>query len=129
IFTHTLDEGWYRYHEVLRRQLEATLVATVGEAEARQRYRRAGELLERAGALPAALQAYCRAEDWAAGARLLERDGEQLIEGPAGWIDLVPPSILNYDPWLMLATARRHRAAGRWEDAVQAYQRAEKAFG
>src|SRR5206468_3218110 len=114
---------------VLRSHLEAMLVEQVGEAEARVRYRRAGELLEGTGALPDALQAYCRGEDWQSAAQLLGRDGEQLALQGGGWIDRLPLALREHDPWLLLALARRHRAAGHLRESISAYERAEAAFG
>jgi DNA-binding SARP family transcriptional activator len=105
------------------------LVETVGEAAARARARRGGELLEGDGAIAEAVAAYCRAEDWAAVDRLLDRYGERLAAGQGAWIDTLPPALLVQDPWLILATARRHRAEGRWAQAVDAYARAEALFG
>ena len=130
IFTSALgDEGDYRYHEVLRSHLEHVLVGEAGEANLRVRYREAGAVLELSGAVPEALHAYCRAEDWAAVDRVLGRNGAQLAQGTGVWIDALPPAILEHDPWLLLASARRHRAEGRWQTAVETYQRAEKGFG
>ena len=130
IFTHVLDdEGGYRYHQVLRTHLEMALVEQLGEVEARGRYRHAARLLERAGALPEALRAHCRAEDWEAVSRLLNGRGEQLIARGGGWMDALPPALVDQDPWLMLARARRHVATGRWEAALDAYARAAAGFG
>lgn len=130
IFTAALDdEGAYRYHEVLRSHLEAVLLDSVGEAEARTRYRRAGELLEAHGHLPEALRAYCRAEDWEAATGLLGGRGEQVIDRPGGWIEALPAALLDHDPWLLLASARRNVALGRWRAAIDAYDRAEAASG
>ena len=123
------DDGTYRYHEVLRSHLEGLLVETVGEATARARARRAGELLEAEGAIAEAVAAYSRAEEWAAVDRLLDHHGEHLAAGQGAWIDMLPPALLVQDPWLILATARRHRAEGRWAQAVDAYGRAEALFG
>ncbi|MFH1474297.1 MAG: BTAD domain-containing putative transcriptional regulator, partial [Chloroflexota bacterium] len=123
------DEGTYRYHEVLRSHLEGMLVEAVGEAAARARARRGGALLEGDGAIAEAVAAYARAEDWAAVDRLLDLHGERLAAGQGAWMDTLPPSLLVQDPWLTLATARRHRAEGRWVQAVDAYGRAEALFG
>ncbi len=123
------DDGTYRYHEVLRSHLEGLLVATVGEATARARARRAGELLEADGAIAEAVAAYSRAEEWAVVDRLLDHHGEHLAAGQGAWMDMLPPALLVQDPWLILATARRHRAEGRWAQAVDAYGRAEALFG
>jgi DNA-binding SARP family transcriptional activator len=130
IFTSALgNDGDYRYHEVLRSHLEHVMVEETGEAALRTRYRQAGVVLEEAGAVPEALHAYCRAEDWTAVDRLLGRSGAQLAQGTGVWIDALPPAVLAHDPWLILASARRHRAEGRWRTAVETYQLAEKNFG
>lgn len=130
IFTIALDDdGTYRYHEVLRSHLEGVLLEEQGEDAVRAANRRAGELLEAADALPEALVAYCRAEAWEAAERLVAREGRQLADGSAPWLDALPAATLRHDPWLVLAAARRHRAEGRWAEAVEAYQRAELGFG
>jgi DNA-binding SARP family transcriptional activator len=125
----TGEEDDYCYHEVLRAHLEVMLVEELGEAPARERYRRAGAVLDRASALPEALHAFCRAEDWEAVQALLGRQGEQLSDGSPGWMDLLPPAVSRNDPWLLLAAARHCRAAGRFRDASRTYQEAERAFG
>ena len=122
------DEGTFRYHEVLRAHLEAALVEEVGEAEVAARYRRAGGLLEQAGALPEALHSYCRAGDSAAVTRLLGARGGELVDEAVTWLDALPPTLAEEDPWLALASARRRLAEGRLRAAVTAYQRAELAF-
>jgi len=130
VFTVALDdEGTFRYHEVLRSHLEAMLVAEAGESGARAQARRAGELLVADGAVAEALAAFSRAEDWSAVDRLLERHGARLVDGHGAWIDTLPPALLVQDPWLTLATARRHRAEGHWTQALGAYSNAEALFG
>ena len=123
------DENEYRYHEILRSHLEVALVEDIGEVEARAHYQRAGTILESAGIVPEALHAFCRAEDWNAVRCLVGREGEQLVDGSSMWIEAVPPAISRNDPWLLLAAARRCRAAGRFQAAVETYQEAERAFG
>jgi DNA-binding SARP family transcriptional activator len=127
--TATDDRGGYRYHEVLRSHLEQVLVEELGEVQARAAYRRAAKLLEASGAFPDAVQAYSRGEDWEAVDRMLHHQGGELLEGPDTWIDALPPALLRQDPWLMLGSARRHRAEGRWQEAIDAYHRAERVFG
>jgi DNA-binding SARP family transcriptional activator len=130
VFTQALDDdGHYRYHEVLRAHLESILVQDAGEVAVRERHRRAGVVLERAGALADALYAHCRAEDWGAVDRLLGDGGEQLLQGSPVWIDALPPAALGHDPWLLLAGARRQRADGQWAAALAAYQRVEDGLG
>lgn len=120
----------YRYHEVLRQYLDRMLVEEIGEAAARGRHAAAGRLLEEDGALPEALRAFCRAEDWDAVSRLLGGRGEQLAAtGAAEWIDALPPAIERHDPWVALAAARRARNDGRFAVALNAYARAEADLG
>jgi DNA-binding SARP family transcriptional activator len=129
ILIHELDEGIYRYHEVLRSYLEGVLVDQVGEADARARYRRAGAVLEQAGFLPEALRAFCRGEDWRSADRLLGGRGGQLLGHGTTWIDALPRALVDQDPWLVLVSARRLLASGQLTAAVAAYRRAERAFG
>ncbi|HEY2668505.1 MAG TPA: winged helix-turn-helix domain-containing protein [Actinomycetota bacterium] len=130
IFTYAVSEqGCYRYHEVLRSHLEAMLVEEVGEEEARRRYRTAAGLLEASGALSDALQGYCRGEDWSSVARLLGTDGSHPTGKPAAWLDLLPAALREQDPWIVLAGARRHRDAGRLQDAIAGYHKAQELFG
>jgi len=131
IFTVELDaiDGSYRYHEVLRSHLDRMLVERVGEEKARDRYRRAGALLEASGAAAEALGAFSRAEDWVAVRRLLGGQGERLADGGSEWLHDLPPAIIRHEPWLELAGARRARAEGRWNDAIGAYERAAGGFG
>src|SRR5207245_206633 len=81
------------------------------------------------GAFPDSVQAYSRGEDWEAVDRMLHHQGGELLEGPDTWIDALPPALLRQDPWLTLGSARRHRAEGRWREAIDAYHRAERVFG
>lgn len=129
ILVRSPHDDLYRCHEVLRGYLEAALVERAGEASVRERCRRAAGLLEAAGALPEALHAWSRAEDWEAVARLLGHDGDEISADPGRWLDLLPLALRHANPWLLLATARQHRAAGRWEVACQTYRMAEAAFG
>ena len=129
LFTQALaDDGIYRYHEVLRSYLQGVLLEEVGERQARERYGRAGQLLVETDALPEALEAYCRAEDWATAQALLGRDGVQAADRSSAWLDALPSTVLRHDPWLLLASARRLRAEGQFVDAMRRYQEAEAAF-
>jgi DNA-binding SARP family transcriptional activator len=122
------DDGGYRYHAVLRSHLETMAVEEMGELAVREQRRRAGVLLEAEAAFVEALEAYCSAGAWEEAARLLGVRGEELVAGPGRWIDLLPPG-MEENPWVLLAAARRHLAAGRCRTAEEAYRRAETAFG
>ena len=123
------EEGRYRFHEVLRIHLEAALVEQVGETAARERYREAGCLHEKADDPVSAIRAYCRAEDWQSVGRLLGAQSEVLVGDPGAWVDALPPALVADDPWLVLASARRAVAQGRLRGAAEGYADAEQAFG
>ena len=131
IFTVDVDEtdGSYRYHEVLRSHLDRMLVERIGETAARERYRLAGVLLDEDDASAEALAAYARAEDWPAVRRLLGDAGERVAGDAPAWLETLPAAVIRQEPWLELAVARRARADGRWAAAIEAYVRAETAFG
>ncbi len=113
----------YRYHEVFRSYLEGRLVERDGESGARDRAARAAGLLEADGRLGDALRAYCRAADWTSVARVLEKGGAELAGDPGDWLDALPRSLVDDDAWVMLATARRATATGRFATALDMYDR------
>jgi DNA-binding SARP family transcriptional activator/tetratricopeptide (TPR) repeat protein len=122
------DDGGstYRTHEVLRSHLEGLLVERLGEAGARQEYRRAGAVLERGGAPADALRAYYRGEDWLAARRLLEGSAGDIFEGHEAWPEGLPAALADHDAWIGLSGARRCLADGRWQEALAAYRRCEE---
>jgi DNA-binding SARP family transcriptional activator len=126
LFTYELGDGSYRYHETLRSYLEDVLAERLGEAGARARFARAGEILETSGFPSDALVAYCRGEAWPAVARLLGRDGERIVAGRPLRLDALPPGLIENDPWLLLAFARQQVAVGRFGAAVALYRDAER---
>jgi DNA-binding SARP family transcriptional activator len=113
----------YRYHEVFRSYLEGRLVERDGEAGARERAGRAAGLLESDGLLGDALRAYCRAADWGSVGRVLAKGGGELAGDPGDWLDALPRSLVDDDAWVMLATARRAMATGRFATALDMYDR------
>ena len=130
LFTQALDDdGWYRYHEVLRSHLETVAVETMGQEAVREQRLRAAALLEADGWFADALEVYCKAGASDAAERVLGVGGERVVAEHRSWIDLLPSAVVDRDGWAMLAAARRHRAAGRWQSAAEAYRRAELAGG
>jgi ATP/maltotriose-dependent transcriptional regulator MalT/DNA-binding SARP family transcriptional activator len=130
LFTNRLPEdGWFRYHEVLRSHLLAVLLEEVGASGLRERFCTAGSLLAESEALPEAVEAFCRGEDWDRVRSLLGRNGREVALGHGTWLDALPPAIVAQDPWLLVANARALRAEGRVAEAVASYRRAETAFG
>jgi len=125
------DDGrTFRYHEVLRRHLESALVEDLGTAGARGWYAAAASLLEGEGALPEAVRGYALAERWPDAARLLCADGARVVGDGAGtaWPDLIPAKLIDEDPWLSLALARRWASEGGLAEAARRYRHAEQLF-
>jgi DNA-binding SARP family transcriptional activator/tetratricopeptide (TPR) repeat protein len=120
----------FRYHEVLRRHLEGALLEELGANTTRSWYSRAASLLEECGALGEAVRAHLRAERWDEATRLLRDDGARVIaaEPSTVWRDLVPQQMVDEDPWLSMAVARRLVAEGRLREAARRYQHAEALF-
>lgn len=130
LFTIPLDdEGTYRYHEVLRSHLEVLLAERDGDERVRQRHAEAGQLLQDGGFVAEALRCFGRSGDWDAVSSLLGRDEDGRLSDAHRWLDTMPPSIVEHDPWLLLARARAATLAGRLRDAVASYQAAERLFG
>jgi DNA-binding SARP family transcriptional activator len=130
VFTVQLDDGTYRYHEVLQSFLERVLVESIGETATRAASARAAALLEEQGALADALAAYGRADRWEDVSRVLGDGGAKLTsERSAGRLAEAAPAVVRNDPWLRLASARRLRADGHWARAIEAFSLAEAAFG
>ncbi|WP_322753268.1 winged helix-turn-helix domain-containing protein [Frankia sp. Cas3] len=130
LFTFVEGDGrTYRYHEVLRVHLLERLVIDHGEAAARAVHRKAAQLCEADGALGDAVRAFCRSADWDQVHRLVGQQGRSLVDEPTGWADLLPPSIRDSDPWVLLALARRLVAEGSLDAALDTYREAGRRFG
>ena len=126
LFTSSEDDGTtFRYHEVLRTHLEWALVQEYGAAGARGWYSRSAELLESIGDLRGAVTAYARAENWGAVARLIQASGSRPDDAATGADILLPAVVVQHDPWLSLAEARRRVREGSLSTAVQAFKQAE----
>ena len=125
LFVQRSPDGTLRYHELFRRHLEDTLVDQLGEAGVRDRARKAAQVLADCGYVGAAVRAFGRAHDRDAIAELLGHDQGAMANGAAHWLLHLPPTLVEGDPWLMLATARHHRSCGRLDDALRSYRNAE----
>jgi DNA-binding SARP family transcriptional activator len=119
------DEPVYRYHEVFRAYLETRLVERDGERQAKEWGRRAAALLEEGGWVLDALRTYCWSGDWASVGRVVATGGAELADDEKSWLDWLPAGLVEEDPWVMMATARRAAASGRLAVALDLYQRAE----
>ena len=126
------DDGrTFRYHEILRAHLVAALHEELGAAGVAEWYGTAAALVEADGSVAQAIRLYARAERWSDVARLLRRDGARLAsasdESP-GWSEWLPRRIIDQDPWLSVAAARRQVAGGRLRKGADRYRHAEQLF-
>ncbi len=127
MFTSSEDDGaTFRYHEVLRTHLEWALIQEYGPEGARSWYARSAGLLEQIGDRRGAVRAYARAEDWGAVARLIQAGSVGPVGVDAGADVLLPASVVQSDPWLSLAQARRRVREGSLVSAVEAFRQAEE---
>lgn len=125
LFTSSDDNGvTFHYHEVMRAHLEWALVQEHGAAVARCWYAKSAALLEAAGDRRPAARAYARAEDWGSVARLIQACSSGSGDS-AGADVLLPTVIVQQDPWLSLAQARRWVRDGALSAAADAFRQAE----
>ena len=127
LVTPSLEQpGYFRSHEVLRSHLEGLLVESHGPDAVRKSYCRAAEVLQRHGEFADALTAYCRGEDWPSVSQLLGSRGAEVADKPGTWLATLPSTLVESDPWLLLAVARHQRASGQISDAITTYRRVER---
>lgn len=119
----------HRYHDVLQTHLLEQLETRLGMPAARELHRRAARLWTAERAPAEAVRSSSRAQDWAAVRAVIVVAGADLAQDPGSWLDLLPPGLLDGDPWVALAKARRLLADGSLDAALVAYERAVELFG
>ncbi|MEO1061316.1 MAG: AAA family ATPase [Actinomycetota bacterium] len=119
------DGDGFVVHDVLRAHLAGRIVHTDGEAMLRERHLGAGRVLEQAGRLSEALDAYARAGAWDAVLRMLEARGAEISGETETMLAERVPDMIAADPWWQLAQARRLRARGRLAEAIDQYRSVE----
>ena len=129
----TSDDGGrtFRFHEILRTHLVAALHEELGAGGVVEWYSKAASLVEAEGSVAQAVRLYARANRWSDVARLLRCGGSRLAavsENAPQWCDWLPGPIIDQDPWLSVAAARRLVASGRLRQAAERYRRAEGLF-
>ncbi|MEV0292384.1 BTAD domain-containing putative transcriptional regulator [Nocardia sp. NPDC050710] len=125
------DDGHsYRYHEVLRQHLASALRTELGAVAAARWCERAAAQLEAEQAHAEAARLYARAERWGEVTRLLRSHGARVVGDPQSsvWCEGLPTTVVDQDPWLSVATARRAVAAGDPRRGSQHYRHAEQLF-
>ncbi|MGQ0840070.1 AAA family ATPase [Actinokineospora sp.] len=113
----------YRFHVLLQQFLEQRLAEHRGTHLTRQTYHTAATHLVSAGHWAEAYRCYARADDWVATASVLHRFSAH--RGGLRASASVPGTLLDDDPWMALAEARRLRGEGRLAAAHDRYLDAE----
>ena len=127
------EEGrFYQLHPLLRAFLQRRVAQTLPEAASPEALRRAAGLLQGAGQTEDAVALLIQAGDWQDVARLaLEESDAMLAQGRnetlAGWLDLLPPVIVEADACLLNAAAAA-RAQTSPRSARQLFERAFESF-
>ncbi len=107
----------YRYHPMFRGFLLAKFASEIPEKERHALHFRAGEALEKTGALEDAVEHYLKAGAYDRAIAGMERTGLALLkEGRVGdlkrWLEHLPESLIPQNPWLLffLSMTRRFTA-------------------
>jgi two-component SAPR family response regulator len=135
LFTFPYDEErqWYFYHHLFQEFLNAKLHKELGRKAILVLHRDAGLLWEEQGEYEEALVHYLNAEEFEEACRLLRQLGKKLLkEGRlqliSSYIDKIPNSYLDKEPWLQYTHARCMEFSGKQEEAIQAYKKAHNIF-
>ena len=126
------EEPVYQYHPLLRDFLGARAEAQLRVGERRELRRRAGAMLESAGAVDEAVALLRADHDWGELARLiLERAPEMLRRGRAEtldqWLEELPEGQMQDDPWFFYWRAACRFYTGP-RDSRRLYERALELF-
>ncbi len=130
----------FELHPLLRDFLKRRALETLPEAFSAAHLKRAADLLQEAGQVEDAVSLLIQSRDWAAIARIASvRSARLLAQGRsatlAGWLELLPATVLEADPALLLALGEcRLRSAPRearrrFEQALEGFRRAGQAAG
>jgi DNA-binding SARP family transcriptional activator len=118
----------YRCHEMLRGHLREQLERVLGHEEARTWHAKAAALLEAEGRLAEAVGAHIRAGDLGRVRALLASGDSVLDDGAPDWTELLPASLQECEPWVLMARARSLADEGAFGLAADAYRRAAGLF-
>jgi len=131
LFTFPQGDGSYRYHhlfhEFLIRQGKADPVVWA------EQHRRAASYFDNSGNSEAAFYHWQKAGEYTIAAQRLVGLTDALLRSGrldtlAGWIDLLPPEIVEETPRLLLSRGEICRLKSRYDEALTWYRRADAGF-
>lgn len=127
------DQGRiYQFHPLLREFLRNRATHAMPDAVGKAWLQRGASLLQQAGQTEDAVALLIEAGDWGDVARIAAHEADELLahgrnDTLSGWLDLLPPDLVEGDPRLLLAFAAS-RAHASPHAAKQHYERAFVAF-
>lgn len=132
LFVTRLEDQGYRYHHLFREFLQAQLRQT-NPARMAELQRRAAQIFESRGQLGQAVRYWLAANEPEAAARLLETIANEYYDlgrwtTLVGWLDALPPQVLDDKPDLVLVRARLAGEMGEPDKARAAFEQARAAF-
>jgi ATP/maltotriose-dependent transcriptional regulator MalT/DNA-binding SARP family transcriptional activator len=118
----------YQFHPLLREFLRNRAALEMPEATGKEWLRQAAVLLQQESQTEDAVALFIEAGDWGDVARIAAQEADELLthgrsDTLSGWLDLLPPDLLEADPRLLLASAAS-RAHASPRAAKQHYERA-----
>jgi LuxR family maltose regulon positive regulatory protein len=121
-----------RYHDLFREFLQATL-QRCDWLRFQHLTRRAAETYARRGEWERAVGRYLTLEEYQPVVEIVERTATALFETGrwdtlAGWIDALPPTIVETRPRILLYRGKIHLERGEHGDALTLYEQSEEAF-
>ncbi len=127
------DQGRiYQLHPLLREFLRNRAALEIPEATGKAWLRRAAALLQQESQTEDAVALLVEAGDWGDVARIAAQEADALLaqgrnDTLSGWLELLPPELVEADPRLLLAAAAS-RAHASPRAARQHYERAFESF-
>jgi len=111
------DGQLFHYHDVLRGHLESVLVEHEAPERLNARFHQAGELLAAHGQRSDAQRCFARAGSWDRLYDLCQQPADGRLSNAYQWLSVVPESLVENDPWLLITRARAGLADGRFSQA------------
>lgn len=126
------DERWYRYHHLFREFL-LTKLQEERPHEVRELHLRAAQVLHGNGDVERAIGHYLKAHNHASATQAILEVANAVYDAGklrtlAGWIDALPPEMVQAKPRLLFLRAKIHSELGELDQAMALFDRAYAEF-
>jgi ATP/maltotriose-dependent transcriptional regulator MalT len=132
LFSIALDnrQEWFRFHHLFQAMLREQALSDFGRGEARNIHIRASRWFEKNDLLEEAISQLVQADMMAEAAALIVRHRNNIMNNEqwhrlANWLRLLPSTLIEETPELLLLKARFLRTRGDREESLQVLERAE----